>query len=161
MAFLRSARRGAAPDQGETVNQLSGAQPGSALAVADPSSVLDFVPIPNGGGDVDLYVKAALFPGIFAAGIPARQAAELAAGQRPLASSALAELSGVPAWKTIASWSLIGTADNVIPPAEQEFMATRASAHIVKINAPHLSMVADPSAVADLIQVAATVPAHH
>jgi pimeloyl-ACP methyl ester carboxylesterase len=143
------------PDLGESVNQLTEAQPGSALAVP-PQTVFNFVTIPNGGGNVDLLVKPELFPAIFAAGVPSAKAAVLAAGQRPLAASALDEKSTAPAWKTIPSWAVVGTADHVVPPAEQLFMATRAGAHIVKLNAPHLSMVADPFDVAGLIVVAAS-----
>jgi pimeloyl-ACP methyl ester carboxylesterase len=147
------------PDQGETVNQLTVAQPGSALAVADPSTVFDIVPI-NGGTNADLYVKKDLFPQIFAAGVPAAKAAELAAAQHPLAASALGEVvTGVPAWKTIPSWALIGTADRVIPPAEQQIMAARAGAHVVKIKAPHLSMVYRPTVVTGLVITAATATA--
>ncbi|MET7552070.1 alpha/beta hydrolase [Streptomyces sp. NPDC005479] len=143
------------PDTGESLGQLTEAEPGSALAVEDPSTVFNAVKIPNGGGNVDLYVKQSLFPQIFAAGIERHKAAALAAGQRPLAGSALSDASGVPAWKSIPSWTLIGTADKVLPPAEQRFMADRAGSHVVKIDAPHLSMVAKPSAVADLITDAA------
>jgi pimeloyl-ACP methyl ester carboxylesterase len=143
------------PDKGETLGQLTAAEPGSALAVEDPSTVFNAVNIPNGGGNVDLYVKQDLFPQIFAAGIAPPKAAALAAGQRPLAGSALSDVSGEPAWKSIPSWTLIGTADKVLPPAEQRVMAARAGSHVVKIDAPHLSMVAKPSAVADLITDAA------
>ncbi|MFG2306575.1 alpha/beta fold hydrolase [Actinacidiphila glaucinigra] len=143
------------PDKGETLGQLTAAEPGSALAVEDSSTVFNAVTIPNGGGNVDLYVKQDLFPKIFAGGIEPHKAAVLAAGQRPLAASALSDVSGEPAWKSIPSWTLIGTADKVLPPAEQRIMAARAGSHIVKINAPHLSMVAKPSAVAGLITVAA------
>src|ERR1700712_5381535 len=113
------------PDQGETVTQLTTAKPGAALAVADPRTVFDIVPFADGTG-ADLYVKQALFPGFFAAGVPARQASVLAAGQRPLSAAALDEPSpDLPAWKSIPSWDLIGTADKILPPAEQEFMAAR------------------------------------
>ena len=47
----------------------------------------------------------------------------LAATQRPVALFALNEPSGVPAWKTIPSWYLAGTIDNVLPIAEQRAMA--------------------------------------
>jgi hypothetical protein len=72
-------------------------------------------------GDFDAYLKAgpdAPYPGFaqcFADGLPASQAAVLAAIQCPIAFSAGSAPSGVPAWKTIPSWSLIGTADHVIP----------------------------------------------
>jgi pimeloyl-ACP methyl ester carboxylesterase len=144
------------PEDGDTVESLTGAQPGSEL---NPNTSVNIVPLHDLNGNLigaDVYVKPALFPAIFAAGIPARKAAELAADQRPLAASALSDVfSGVPAWTTIPSWDLIGTADKLLPPAEQVIMATRAHAHIVKINAPHLSMVADPQAVTNLITTAA------
>ena len=96
------------------------------------------------------------FAGLFACGIPARQAAGLAATQRPLTASTLTEtLDGVPAWKTIPSWDVIGTADKVLPPAEQQIMANRAGAHITKVDAPHLSMISDPDAVTGVIVDAA------
>ncbi|MER6378424.1 alpha/beta hydrolase, partial [Streptomyces mirabilis] len=109
----------------------------------------------NGGGNVDLYVKPELFPQIFAAGIDPDKAAVLAASQRPLAAGALEEPSGTPAWKTIPSWAVIGTADKVLPPAEQTYLTNRAHAHTVKVHAPHLSMVAKPDVVTDLITDAA------
>ncbi|WP_329479263.1 alpha/beta hydrolase [Kribbella sp. NBC_01484] len=144
------------PDQGDSVGALASAQPGSAL---DPNSSITAVPIHDANGTVinaDVYIKPAQFPALFAGGIPVEQAAVLAAGQRPLTASTLGEpFTGVPAWKTIPSWDLIGTADKVLPPAEQEIMAHRAGAHIVKVNAPHLSMVAKPGAVTELIETAA------
>lgn len=147
------------PQRNDTVLGLTTAKPGSVLAVADPSTVFNTVPLQDADGKVaavDLYVKPSLFPGYFAGGVPTRKAAVLAAGQRPLAYSVLTEASpGVPAWQTIPSWSLIGTGDRVIPPAEQEIMAARAGAHVVKVKAPHLSMVSNPSAVTGLIRRAA------
>ena len=140
------------PQQGDTVQELAGAQPGSGL---DPNTTINAVPIRDAAGnvvDVDLYVKPTLFPALFAAGSPAKIAAVLAASQRPETLSSLSEaFTGVPAWETIPSWALIGTDDRVIPPAEQQIMAARAHAHIVKVAAPHLSMVSDPDAVAALI----------
>jgi len=142
------------PDQDETLLQLVSAQPGSCLG-GNPASVFDFVPIPGGGGDVDTYIKPSLVPGCFASGLPAGEAATIAATQRPLAASTLQEPSGTPAWKTTPSWAVIGTADQVIPPAELTFMAQRAGAHITRVHAGHLSMIADPGTVAAVIEQAA------
>jgi pimeloyl-ACP methyl ester carboxylesterase len=140
------------PASGDTPLSLSSAEPGSCLAV-DPSTVLNFVPYPGSpSGDADLYVKQSVFPGCFANGLPASEGAALAAEQQPLAASALSEsLTTAPAWQTIPSWAVIGTADHVIPPAEQLAMAQRAGAHITEINAPHLSMISDPGAVTRVI----------
>jgi pimeloyl-ACP methyl ester carboxylesterase len=147
------------PAQGETAFGLTAAQPGSCVG---SSSAFTVVPFPGApAGDFDTYLKigaAPPYPGFaqcFANGLPASQAAVLAATQRPIAFSAGSAPSGVPAWKTIRSWSLIGTADHVIPPAEQLFMSKRASAHITEINAGHLSLISHPGAVARVINAAA------
>ena len=143
------------PDQNETLAQLVSAQPGSCLA-GNPPDIFNLVPYPGAPtGDVDTYIKQSLVPGCFASGLPASQAAVIAATQRPLAASTLGEPSGPPAWKTIPSWDVIGTADRVLPPDEQIFMAKRAGAHITKVSAGHLSMIADPGVVAQIIEQAA------
>src|SRR6266545_3714146 len=146
---------GFAPDQGENVLQLANAQPGSELS-GDPTTKFDFVVYPGApSGDFDLYVKQAVFPHAFANDLPAGTGAVLAASQRPITLSGALEPSGPPAWKTIPSWYLVGRADNVIPPAEQRVMATRAGAKTVEINAGHLSMLSRPAAVTYLIESAA------
>jgi pimeloyl-ACP methyl ester carboxylesterase len=139
------------PDEGDTIGGLASAQPGSCLG-GSPADVFNLVPYPGGPpGDVDLYIKPDLVPGCFATGLPASQAAVIAATQRPLAASAFTEPSGPPAWKTIPSWAVIGTADQVIPPAELTFMAQRAGAHITDVNAGHLSLISKPSVVTRVI----------
>jgi pimeloyl-ACP methyl ester carboxylesterase len=142
-----------APDQGETILPLVGAD--SALT-ADPTTVFDFVPYPGApAGDVDLYLKLPVFLESFANGVPTRKAMLLYATQRPLTFSAGNQPSGVPAWKTIPSWYLLGTRDQIITPTAQRFMAERAQSTIVEVNAGHLSMVSDPGAVTRLITQAA------
>jgi pimeloyl-ACP methyl ester carboxylesterase len=151
------------PDQGETLLQLAAARPGSCLGGGgDPTKVFNFVPYPGApSGDVDLYLKTAAdppYPGFakcFANGLSASEAAVLAATQRPLTLSAAMAPSGVPAWKTIPSWSVIGTADHALPPSEQLFMSNRAKAHITKIDAGHLGLISHPCAVARVIVAAA------
>jgi pimeloyl-ACP methyl ester carboxylesterase len=101
------------------------------------------------------YVKQSVFPGCFANGLPAREGAALAATQRPLAVGALTDKSGVPAWQTIPSWDVVGTADHIIPAAQQLFMAHRAHAHITTVHAPHLSMISNPGVVTRVIEQAA------
>jgi pimeloyl-ACP methyl ester carboxylesterase len=138
------------PDQGDTIAHLAGAVPGSCLG--NPAADFNAVPYPGGPpGDVDLYIKPDLVPGCFATGLPAGQAAVIAATQRPLTASAFTEPSGPPAWKTIPSWAVIGTADQVIPPAELTIMAKRAGARITDVNAGHLSLISEPSVVTRVI----------
>ena len=83
--------------------------------------------------------------------MPTSRAAILAATQRPIALSAFSEPSGPPAWKTIPSWAVFGTADYAIPPAELLFMPRRAHAHIAEIDTGHLSLITDPGTVARVI----------
>jgi len=143
------------PAQGQTVEGLLAAVPGSCIG-GNPATTFDPVPYPGApAGSVDLYLQPGEFPGCFASGLPAWEAAELAATQRPLASAAVTEPSGPPAWATIPSWAVIGTGDKVIPPAEQLAMAERARARVTEINGGHLSLISDPSAVAAVIMRAA------
>lgn len=151
---------GFAPDQGESAFQLVGMSPppsqSASCVLGDPATLFNAVPYPGAqNGDVDLYIKQEVYPSCFANTIAAKQAAVLAASQRPVALSALTESSGPPAWKTIPSWYLLGTLDKVIPPYVQRFMAERAQAKIVQVKAPHPSMLTVPNVVADLIEKAA------
>ena len=46
---------------------------------------------------------------------------------------------------------MIGTADQVLPPAGLTFMAKRAGTHITDVNAGHLSLVSEASVVTHVI----------
>jgi pimeloyl-ACP methyl ester carboxylesterase len=145
-----------APDQGESAIQLTGTLPGSLLAVPDPSTVFNFVQYPLApAGDVDTYIKPNLFKRIFAEHLPTKEAHVLAAGQSPIALSALKDESTTPAWKTIKSFFFVGTDDKVIPAAEQLAMAKRAGGVVVKAKADHLSMLETPTTITNLIEKAA------
>jgi pimeloyl-ACP methyl ester carboxylesterase len=144
-----------APAKGESALALDSSQPGSALG-AGPTKVFNFVPFPGAKkGDAELYVKPAVFERAFANGLPAKEGAVLAATQGPAVYSALTARSGTPAWKTIPSWYVLGTIDKAIPPAIQLFMAERIHAHITRVKAGHLSMVAAPGVIAKVITAAA------
>jgi pimeloyl-ACP methyl ester carboxylesterase len=143
------------PGQGQTVEGLLAAMPGSCIG-GNPATTFAAVPYPGAPtGSADLYLQPDEFPGCFASGLPAWEAAQLAATQRPLAAAAVTEPSGQPAWATIPSWAVIGTGDKVIPPAEQLAMAEHAGAQVTQINGGHLSLISDPSAVAAVIMLAA------
>jgi pimeloyl-ACP methyl ester carboxylesterase len=137
------------PDEGEKLGNLA-ASSGSCI----DESALNPVPVDGG---VDLYLRWAAnppYPGFaecFANGVPPKQAAILAAAQRPAAGAEFSEPSGPPAWKTIPSWSLIGTEDRVIPPALQEQMAGRAGSHVSTVKAGHLTPITRPADVTKVI----------
>jgi len=136
------------PDEGQVPGDLN---PGTCL---DPTTAFNIVPVP---GDVDLYLRAAPngtyegFNECFANGVNRRDAAVLVATQRPASVAQVGFVSGPPAWATIPAWALIGTADRVIPPADQLKMAEHAHADISTVNAGHLSLITRPDAVVETI----------
>jgi pimeloyl-ACP methyl ester carboxylesterase len=137
------------PDQGETILGLLGGG-------GDPTALFDFVQYPGApAGDVDLYIKTALFPQLFAGDLPGGTARSLAAAQRPIAFSALQEPSGTPAWKSLPSWYVRGTTDAILPPATQLMMARRARSTVINVAASHLSMLSHPDVTAAAIRTAA------
>ncbi len=91
---------------------------------------------------------------------PAPIAAVMAVTQRPITNSALNEKApAAEGWKTIPSWYVVGDVDNVIPPAIQLMMATRAKAHITHVHGAHPSMIEHPEATVAAIVAAATATA--
>jgi pimeloyl-ACP methyl ester carboxylesterase len=139
-----------APAKGQTLGQLVSAHPGSCVLPAANVIAQPYPDAPTGA--VDVYIKQGVFPSCMANGLPKAEAHALAATQRPLTSIALSQKSGVPAWKTIPSWAVIGTADHAIPPAELIAMAKQAHARIPFAHgAPHLSMIYAPGLVTRVI----------
>jgi pimeloyl-ACP methyl ester carboxylesterase len=137
-----------APAQGQTLAQLLAAYPGSCV-VPTNLNVVPFPAAPSGVGDA--YIKQSVFPRCMANGLPATEALVLAATQEPIATIALTQQTGVPAWETIPSWAVVGTADHAIPLALQLAMANTAHAHITRVEAPHLSMISNPGTVTKVI----------
>jgi pimeloyl-ACP methyl ester carboxylesterase len=141
-----------APAQGQTLAQLLAAYPGSCAVPAN-LNVVPFPGAPSGVGDA--YIKQSVYPSCMANDLPAPEAQALAATQRPIATIALTQPTGVPAWQTIPSWAVVGTADHAIPPALQLAMAHAAHAHITEVDASHLSMISNPGTVTNVIMQAA------
>ncbi|HWG62453.1 MAG TPA: alpha/beta fold hydrolase, partial [Streptosporangiaceae bacterium] len=136
------------PAQGQTLAQLLAAYPGTCVVPAN----LNVVPFPGAlSGVGDAYIKQSVFPSCMANGLPASEANMLAATQEPIATIALTQQTGVPAWKTIPSWAVVGTADHAIPLALQLAMANTAGADITEVDAPHLSMISNPGTVTKVI----------
>jgi pimeloyl-ACP methyl ester carboxylesterase len=116
------------------------------------------VPYQAGGGvsGTDLYLKRDKVRPVFAACLPASQANLLGVTQRPAATTAFSEKAKVAAWKDIPSWALVGRQDMTISPEQERFEAKRAHSHTVEINSCHVSLIAHPDAVANLILQAAS-----
>jgi pimeloyl-ACP methyl ester carboxylesterase len=147
---------GFAPDPGESAFSLAGMFPGSMLGEET------LRPVPRGDGTTDLYIVRDRFHELFCPDLPAREAARMAATQRPVTQEALfAPSAERPLWRELPSWFLIGAEDRNIPPQLQRFMAERAgSQRTVKIpGASHAVAVSQPQATVDLILEAAALPA--
>ncbi|MGW1339556.1 alpha/beta fold hydrolase [Kribbella sp. NPDC002412] len=142
-----------APEAGETPFQLVG--PDSALAV-EPTTIFDFAPatLPP-TATTDVYLKRSTVFASFATGLSSDEKDLVFATQRPGALGALNEPSATPAWKTIPSWSAIGTKDQIIPASAQRMMSQRAGAKITEYDAGHLGLMSHPGTVTNVIKQAA------
>jgi pimeloyl-ACP methyl ester carboxylesterase len=136
------------PQAGETLGALNSQFPGSELG---PNTTTISYP-----GGVDLAVKPDNARAVFAADIPARQAAIFVAAQRPVAAAAFGEPVEKTAPAALPKYAVIPTGDHAIAPAAERFMANRSGAKVVEINgASHLVALSQPSAVTEVIERAA------
>ena len=144
------------PDEGQPVAAIVGAESALAAALSNPAAVFKIVPFPGAAeGDVDTYLLPEAVGQSFAQDLSAEDQGIIAATQRPAAFASVAEPSGAPAWKDIASYALIGTNDRIIPPSAQRAMAAHAGAEVTEIEASHVAMLSQPDAVANLIRTVA------
>src|SRR6202011_6025040 len=100
---------------------------------------------------VELYIDRDAFPRVFDADLSAKVDAVAAATQRPIAAAALEERASAAAWKTLQCWYVVATADRVIHPDAQRFMAARAAARPLEVDASHAVATSQPALVADQI----------
>lgn len=132
-------------DEGESIGALLGqGEPTPALAhlIVDE---LGFAWLPKED-----------FVGHFAADVEPAVASVMYAVQQPLSLTALADVVGVPAWKTIPSWYLVATNDEAIPADVERLFAQRMGATTVEVASGHVAMISHPDEVAALIETAAT-----
>jgi pimeloyl-ACP methyl ester carboxylesterase len=142
------------PDEGETVVQLLEGS-GSALGVADPTTIFDIAGYPGAPeGAAEVFLKPEVVHASFAQDLDEADRWTIVASQRPASLVANVEPSGAPAWKSLPSWAVLGTDDNVIPIAVLRRMAERAGATITELPASHVSMVSHPDAAVDAILAA-------
>jgi pimeloyl-ACP methyl ester carboxylesterase len=129
--------------EGESIGALlSQAPPGPALAHLDIDQQR-FAWLPE-----DDFVNH------FAADVDPVKAKVMFAVQQPLHWSALEEVMGVPAWKSLPSWFLIADGDQVIPPDAQRQFAARMGATTVEISSNHVAMVSHPDEALQIIKTA-------
>jgi pimeloyl-ACP methyl ester carboxylesterase len=134
-----------APDNGESVNTL----------IANPPPGAPVPPIlpPRNGY---LFLDRAKFAASFAGDVDPNIAEFMAISQVPWGIDALAGSVTDPAWKKKPSWYLHVTDDRMIPIAAQRFMSGRAGSKTTEVPGNHAIYVSNPSAVASLIEAAAS-----
>jgi pimeloyl-ACP methyl ester carboxylesterase len=131
-------------DKGESIGALLEQAPGGpALAHLDVD--------PHGFA----WIPEDDFVNHFAADVDPVMAKVMFAVQQPLHWSALGEVIGVPAWKSLPSWFLIADGDQAIPPDAQRQFAPRIGATTVEVSTNHVAMVSHPDKVLQLITTAA------
>jgi pimeloyl-ACP methyl ester carboxylesterase len=131
-------------DEGESLASLSEQGPAPAGASAVEPDAHGF-----------LWINRSRFQEAFAADATEEEAAIMAVVQKPLAIAAFTEKCGVPAWKSVPSWYLLCTDDQMIPPPAQGFLAERMGATVRTVAASHAVFMAHPQTVADIIELAA------
>jgi pimeloyl-ACP methyl ester carboxylesterase len=109
-----------------------------------------------GTAAIDLYLRVDSFRTVFAADIPAETAGVMAVSQRPVAASALDERATTVGWKRLPTWYALATADRMVDPDLQRFMAARAGSTLVEIAGSHALPLSQPAAVCAVIRAAMT-----
>jgi pimeloyl-ACP methyl ester carboxylesterase len=138
-----------APDTDERLGDVAASSKDSLLGTAQVQR--GYPTGPGGETAPEFLVDPARFREVFAADLPAEQAAVLAATQRPVAAAAFSDVCGPPAWKSLPSWAVVATADKAAGSDLVRSMAQRAGAEIVEVDASHVVMVSQAQAVTDLI----------
>jgi pimeloyl-ACP methyl ester carboxylesterase len=138
-----------APDEGE---RLGDVEAGSRDSVLNSALVPLQYPVGDGAETaVEFAIDPAKFHDAFAADVSPREAAVMAATQRPAAELAFSEPSGPPAWRSLPSWTVLATSDKAAGTDVIRSMAERAGATITEVDASHVPMISQPQLVADVI----------
>jgi pimeloyl-ACP methyl ester carboxylesterase len=137
-------------DEGESFGEIFGRFGDTPLVGAvRPGSY----PLPNGETAVELTIAPELYQEAFAADLPTDVIEVLAVSQRPFAAI-FEDRAEAAAWKSLPSWAIVATADKAIPPDAERYMAERAGADTIEVDASHSIALSQPGAVAEVIQTA-------
>jgi pimeloyl-ACP methyl ester carboxylesterase len=141
-----------APDEGEALQDIEAGSTDSVLnAVIRPSNY------PTGSAaetSVEFSIDPASFHDAFASDLPEKDAAIMAAAQRPVAAAAFGEKNGPPAWKNLPAWAVVAAGDKAAGADVVLSMARRANAEIAEVEGSHVIMISQPQAVTDTIMKA-------
>jgi pimeloyl-ACP methyl ester carboxylesterase len=131
-------------DEGESI--------GALLTQGPPSPALAHLDVDQQGF---AWLPEDDFVNHFAADVDPIKAKVMYAVQQPLADSALGEVMGVPAWKSLPSWYLVADGDQAIPADAERQFAKRMGAMTVEVPTNHVAMVSHPDDVVKLVKDAA------
>jgi len=102
------------------------------------------------------YIEQAQFHELFAADVPAEQAAFMARSQVLNFVDNFSATITTAAWRTKPSWMIVAGSDRTISPDLEHWYAKRAKSHTVEVaGASHSVYVSHPKEVADVIESAA------
>jgi pimeloyl-ACP methyl ester carboxylesterase len=131
-------------DEGESI--------GGLLAQGSPTPALAHLDIDHNGF---AWLPEDDFVHHFAGDVDPVKARVMFAVQQPLATSALQDVMGVPAWKSYPSWFMVAEGDQAIPPEAERQFARRMGATTVEVPSNHVAMVSHPDDVVQLIRAEA------
>lgn len=92
---------------------------------------------------------------VMAADVPTARVVVLAAAQQPIAAASFSEKVTTAAWTKKPTWYLVTENDNALPTPVQKWLAQHIGASTTTIKSSHMSMIAHPRAVVDVIVQAA------
>jgi pimeloyl-ACP methyl ester carboxylesterase len=130
------------PQVGETADALQAKTPPAGTSV-----------VSVGGGFVQ--VKPEAFRADFAADVGEPLTHFMAISQAPIAADSFSAKSTVAAWSQKPSYAVVSTADRMINPELERFMAGRAKSQTIELNSSHAVFLSHPGEVAALIEKAA------
>ena len=133
-----------APSVGESINDLFAPYPQPEWFGAVAADSGGFLKISNAG--IGKY---------FAQDLTDEEKAVVAAVQTPFALSSNAEKVTKAAWEEKSSWFVVSENDRIIYPELERKMAEKIGANITEVSASHVSMLAKPEEVAEVIISAA------
>jgi len=131
-------------DEGESI--------GALLQQGPPTPALAHLDIDSEGF---AWLPEDDFVNHFAADVDPVRAKVMWAVQQPLHASALSDVMGVPAWKSLPSWYLVADGDQAIPPDAERQFAARMGADTIEVASNHVAMVSHPEEALERITTAA------
>jgi pimeloyl-ACP methyl ester carboxylesterase len=136
-----------APDAGENLAQISDWRAAQAAAAGNVA--------PDSDGYV--WIKQDKFQESFCQDLPADEALVMAVTQKAPLGSTFGDTVSDPAWKKKPTWYQVSADDRMIHPDSERQMAERMKPRsTIELAASHASLASQPTAIAELIDEAAT-----